>query len=120
MSVLAKNTINIPINHKTLFVFDHSIHFLNPSGEAFEFDVLNKAKATQTANTLDPLRKTIWTCITETVVEFCRNVFDIFPDDKLISMMISKPDLNRLNNFWNSDNGLDYVSFFFYYFFTLT
>jgi hypothetical protein len=102
------NTINVPLNHKTLVVLDHSIHFLNLCSETIDYDAISKTK-TQTPHTLEPLRKTIWTCILESVIEFCRNVFDIFPDDKLVSMMISKPDMIRLHNVWNSDNGLDYV-----------
>lgn len=43
--------LNIPINHKTIFLFDHSVHFNVKCGHTFDFDVINKIKPqTNTSN----------------------------------------------------------------------
>ena len=42
--------LNIPLNHKTIFLFDHSSHFNIPCGHTYDFDVINKAKPNSNAN----------------------------------------------------------------------
>lgn len=108
---------NTPLNHKTLFVFDHSSYFLASCGQTFEFDVPPKSKQSanpqaQASNAhlkLNPLNKSLWSCNVESAIEFARIVYDLFPENKLIRMMTSR--LDRTLNTWNdSEQGLEHVS----------
>ena len=108
--------LNIPLNHKTIFLFDHANCFSNNCGQTFEFDVPNKSKASnqnqaQNIQKLNPLNKTLWSCIVESAFEFSRIVYDIFPENKLIRLIVSKLD-QSLNNWNENEQGLDHVNFF--------
>jgi hypothetical protein len=104
--------LNIPINHKTIFLFDHSNYFSNSSNSRIEFDVANKKPASSSqqlnAQKLEPLNKTLWTCSIEAAFEYSRIVYDLFPENKLIRMVVTKVDC-ALNSWNNSDQGLDNV-----------
>jgi hypothetical protein len=103
---------NIPINHKTIFLFDHCNYFSNICGQTYEYDAPPKAKTVPSAqhlNTkLNPLNKTLWTVNIESALEYSRIVYDLFPEDKLIRMMISKSE-NTLNSWNDQEQGLDHV-----------
>lgn len=112
----------IPINHKTIFVFDHSNHFALSSDQPIEFDVPIKAKSTtstavavnpspQPHQKLNPLVKSLWTCNVEATLEYARIVYDLFPQlDKLIRVMITKVDL-PLNSWMDNEQSLEHVRF---------
>lgn len=100
--------MNIPINHKTIFLFDHSNYFSSNSNFKVDFDVPNKNKPSAASNyqKLEPLDKSLWTCSIEAAFEFSRIVYDLFPESKLIRMVVTKFDC-ALNS-WNvADQGLD-------------
>jgi hypothetical protein len=105
---------NVPLNHKTVFLFDHSLFFANSCEQQIEFDVSVKSKTAQpqpqnVANfKLNPLNKTLWTCNIESAIEFSRIVYDLFPENKLIQMMVTKLD-TPLNSWNQCDQGLDHV-----------
>jgi hypothetical protein len=108
--------LSIPLNHKTIFLLDHSTQYATKCGHTYEFDVISKIKPQSGQNTgqqqLKPLDKTIWTCLIESAIEFSRIVYDIFPENKLISMMVSKID-NPLNGWNDIEQNLDHVCFFY-------
>ena len=111
--------LNIPLNHKTVFLFDHANYFSANSGQTCEFDMPTKAKPSpQPPNSqkLNPLNKTLWTSIVESAFEFIRIVYDIFPENKLIRLIVSKRDKLEfaLNNWNDTDQGLDHVNYLFY------
>ena len=124
--------LNIPINHKTIFLFDHANYFSNSSGQTREFDMPMKTKPNanpQIANIqkLNPLNTTLWTSVLESAFEFIRIVYDIFPENKLIRLIVSKRDKleSSLNTWLETDQGLDHVSclikkIFFSYFIFIT
>lgn len=102
--------MNIPINHKTIFLFDHSNYFSSSANVRVDFDVANKSKpqASQNVQKLEPLNKTLWSSSIEAAIEYSRIVYDLFPDSKLIRMVVTKFD-SALNT-WNlTDQGLDNV-----------
>jgi hypothetical protein len=108
--------LNIPLNHKTVFLFDHANFFSNNSGQTREFDMLTKTKPNsnpQMSNMqkLNPLNTTLWTSVLESAFEFIRIVYDIFPENKLIRLIVSKRDKLEFSlNSWNeTDQGLDHV-----------
>lgn len=72
------------ITHKTVFVLDHSAEFLESCNESTEYDILGKGK-TPGIIPAAPIYKSLWTCTVESVMEFIRVVYDIFPTDKLVS-----------------------------------
>jgi hypothetical protein len=105
-------TMNIPMNHKTIFLLDHCNYFSSYCGETFEFDIINKPKLTaqnQTnLNKFPPLQKTIWSCLVESIIEYSRIVYDLFPDNKLLRLLVTKMD-NSLNSWDPNEQGLDHL-----------
>lgn len=102
---------DIPLNHKTIFLFDYSSHLAVSCNESFIFDVPPKTKNASSTNAqqlLPPITKTMWTCAIEAAIEYARVVYDLFPRDKLISVAVSKPDLNAPLNNWN-EQGYDHL-----------
>ena len=63
---------------ETCFVVDRCSQFLQNSGSKLEID--SSLKSRGTLSFLSTLQKTTWTCIVEGVSEYCRIVYDIFPD----------------------------------------
>ena len=80
-----------PVSHKTVFVIDESPLFVGTSSnQAVEFDTINKSRVggsqQQTYGSFPPIAKSLWTCCVESVAEYGRIVWDIYPDgDKLIT-----------------------------------
>ena len=108
--------LNIPLNHKTIFLFDHANYFSNSCGQTCEFDVANKSKAATNPQLasfqkFNPLNKSLWTSIVESAFEFIRIVYDIFPENKLIRIIVSKRDKvdYALNSWTDTEQGLDHV-----------
>lgn len=63
------------INHKTVFVLDHSPYFGISAESMLEL-----------VATGPPISKSLWTCSVEASVEYCRIVWDLFPNGKLVSL----------------------------------
>jgi len=105
---------NIPLNHKTVFLFDHCNFFANNCGQTFEFDAINKSKHTQQAhqnlNKFKPLSKSLWSCNIEATLEYARIVYDLFPENKLIRLVVTKLE-TPLNSWTESEQGLDHVKY---------
>lgn len=106
----------IPLNHKTIFVLDHSGHFALSSEQPIEFDAPVKPKAATSAaaappptQKLNPLTKCLWSCNIEALLEFSRIVYDLHPQDKLIRLMVTKFDI-PLNSWLPNEQGLEHVS----------
>jgi hypothetical protein len=74
---------------KTVIILDHSSFFARPSGITFNVNAQNSDQQqttqhdeTNNENTLG--MKSLWTCVVECVLEYCRILFDIFEDDALV------------------------------------
>lgn len=92
-----------PLNHKTVFVLDHSCNFSLPC-EQVDFDFHKSRAMTNPAYTpIGPIGKTIWTCATESALEYCRIVWDIFPEDKLIQFVVCDQDGKSVNS-WKAED----------------
>eukprot|EP00094_Tigriopus_californicus_P004701 TCALIF_04523-PA protein Name:"Similar to asun Protein asunder homolog (Xenopus tropicalis)" AED:0.24 eAED:0.24 QI:0/0.5/0/1/1/1/3/0/611 len=89
-----------PMNHKTIFVMDHHPNF-SMACDQIEFD-FHKAR-TPNAGYIPapPVTKTMWTCATEAVMEYCRIVWDIFPTNKLIQFIVGNQE-GKVINSWDS------------------
>lgn len=93
-----------PFNHKTVFVLDHSPSFHVPC-EKIEFD-LQKSRSAAT----EPLFKSLWTCSVESVLEYCRIVWDIFPKEKFIRFVVSDTTATDLNSWDVQEQNLSIIS----------
>lgn len=95
------------INHKTLFLLDQTSSFVNRSSEQpIEFDVFTKNRSAPTGIIpLPPICKSIWTSTVESLLEYSRIVWDIFPnDDKLLSFLtFNENGTSQLTN-WNEQS----------------
>lgn len=69
-----------PINHKTIFVLDHTPYFGISSDNPIDFDVPKNRGYLP----VPPICKSLWTCSVEAAVEYCRIVWDLFPEGKLV------------------------------------
>lgn len=82
------------MNHKTVFVLDHTPYFGIPCGAPLDLDLKsNKAPASI-------IQKSLWTLSVESTVEYCRIVYDIFPTGKLIRFIVSDTAAHIVNT-WN-------------------
>ncbi|ELU00680.1 hypothetical protein CAPTEDRAFT_125637 [Capitella teleta] len=74
-----------PHSHKTVLVLDHTAVFSRPSQQMVDFDAVTKSRGIP----LQPVGKSLWTCNVEACMEFSRIIYDIFPTDRLISLIAS-------------------------------
>lgn len=75
------------VSHKTVFVVDHCPYMAESSRQQVECDVLTKSRA-QGVIPLAPVSKSLWTCAVECSMEYCRILYDIYPRDKLVSILL--------------------------------
>lgn len=75
-----------PFNHKTVFLLDHTPYFRTSCESIVEFD-LSKIRGTGFIP-LAPIHKSLWTCCVESATEYCRIVWDLFPNGKLVSLRV--------------------------------
>ena len=78
---------SFPVHHKTIFVLDHSKYFSRSCGEPIEYDV-PRSKGSGVIP-MAPIYKSLWTCNVESLQEYLRIVFDIYPVDKQVFYLIN-------------------------------
>lgn len=88
-----------PSNHKTLFLLDHTPYFGISCGLPLEFGY---TKVRPGFIPLSPISKSLWTCSVEAAMDYCRIVWDLFPEGKLIRFVISNNAARTLNT-WGPD-----------------
>lgn len=88
-----------PSNHKTVFLLDHTPYFGISCGVQLEFGY---TKGRPGFIPLSPISKSLWTCAVEAAVDYCRIVWDLFPEGKLIRFVISDNSARALNT-WAPD-----------------
>ncbi|XP_075231571.1 integrator complex subunit 13 asun [Lycorma delicatula] len=96
-----------PANHKTLFVLDHTPYFGIPCECLIEFD-FTKSRGPGFIP-LAPISKSLWTCSVEAAVEYCRIVWDIFPQGKLIRFVVSDALAQPLNTWSQQQQNLNFL-----------
>lgn len=87
-----------PANHKTTFVVDHTPYFGLASNAHIQMDF---TKRPANAAVPAPVFKSMWTCSIEAVLEYCRIVWDLFPEGKLIRVVSSDMQSRNLNS-WSA------------------
>jgi len=107
-----------PVSHKTVFVLDHSPHF-SMACDVVDFDSLKTSmQAAARQIPIAPIYKTMWTSVSESILEYCRIVWDIFPPDsqeqKLIRFVLSDGggsghDTQVLNRWDNRDQTIEVI-----------
>ena len=100
-----------PVSHKTVFVLDHSPNF-SMACDVVDFDSLKTSmQAASRQIPITPVYKTMWTSVSESILEYCRIVWDIFPPDcqeqKLIRFVLSGSDTQVLNRWDNRDQTVE-------------
>ncbi|XP_045535653.1 protein asunder [Papilio machaon] len=96
-----------PTNHKTIFVLDHTPYFGISSDFPIEFDV-SKSRGPGYVP-LPPVCKSLWTCSVEAAVEYCRIVWDLFPEGKLIRFVVSDSAAHLLNTWAVAQQNLTHI-----------
>lgn len=95
------------INHKTIFVLDHTQYFSISSEDYIDLDFL-KGKTTSDVS-LPQFAKSLWTCSVEASVEYCRIVWDLFPKGKLIRFIVSDTAAHIVNTWGLSTQNMSHV-----------
>ncbi|XP_064633447.1 integrator complex subunit 13-like [Lineus longissimus] len=91
-----KESLLFPHTHKTIIILDHGAEMMESSQQSTDFDVLQKGRAPGLLP-LAPITKTMWTCNVEAALEYCRIIWDIYPEDKLIQVMVCDSSCTSLN-----------------------
>jgi hypothetical protein len=106
----------IPSSHKTVFLFDYTWNFGKSSSEQIDIEI-SKGKAQPSEKSFQNslfVSKSLWASAAESFFEFSRIVYDVFPENKLISAIISRPEFDPLRNKWcKSDQSYDNVEYIF-------
>lgn len=89
-----------PCSHKTVIVVDHGSHFAQAC-HPVEFDV-QRARGPGYIP-LAPVSKSVWTCVVEATLEYCRIIWDIFPEDKNIRFVVARKTPEILNG-WQAEH----------------
>ena len=71
------------MSHKTVYVLDHSSRMAVSSKQSLDLDVFTKGRVPGIIP-LAPIAKSLWTCVVESAMEYCRILYDIFPTKKLV------------------------------------
>lgn len=79
------NEASTPPVKRTVIVLDHSSKFLSLSKQHIDFDGGGKKGKGKGSSASSPVFKSSWTCSIEAAVEYCRIVYDIFPNEYLVS-----------------------------------
>lgn len=95
-----------PTNHKTTFVVDHTPYFGLASNAVVQMDFTKRPTG---AITPTPIFKSMWTCSIESVVEYCRIVWDLFPEGKLIRVISSDSTSRSLNSWAASQQNVNHM-----------
>ncbi|KAK9885182.1 hypothetical protein WA026_010691 [Henosepilachna vigintioctopunctata] len=99
---MSLNTISLskmyPANHKTVFVLDHTPYFGISCENPIEFEFL-KSRGPGCLP-IPPFSKSLWTASFESAIEYCRIVWDLFPQGKLVRF-IASDNLAHLINTWS-------------------
>ncbi|TPP57943.1 Cell cycle regulator Mat89Bb [Fasciola gigantica] len=66
-------------NAKTVFLLDHTNHFKQPSGDEIVMDGSSKM-----CNNKRVFHKSIWSNVTDAVLQYCRIAYDVFSSEKLL------------------------------------
>ncbi|XP_041978062.1 protein asunder [Aricia agestis] len=96
-----------PTNHKTIFVLDHTPYFGISSDNPIDFDV-SKSRGPGYVP-LPPVCKSLWTCSVEAAVEYCRIVWDLFPEGKLVRFVVSDSNAHLLNTWASTQQNLTHI-----------
>ncbi|XP_048482638.1 protein asunder [Plutella xylostella] len=96
-----------PTNHKTIFVLDHTPYFGISSENPIDFDVSKNRGPGYVP--LPPVCKSLWTCSVEAAVEYCRIVWDLFPEGKLVRFVISDSAAHILNTWVTVQQNLTHL-----------
>ncbi|KAB0793824.1 hypothetical protein PPYR_13444 [Photinus pyralis] len=101
------NSKIFPANHKTIFVLDHTPYFGISCESPIEFEFL-KSRAPGFIP-FNPISKSLWTCSVESAIEYCRIVWDLFPQGKLIRFFASDTVAHIMNTWSPSQQNLNHV-----------
>ncbi|KAJ8971268.1 hypothetical protein NQ314_000789 [Rhamnusium bicolor] len=96
-----------PANHKTVFVLDHTPYFGISCENPIEFEFL-KSRAPGFIP-MNPISKSLWTSSVESAIEYCRIVWDLFPQGKLVRFIASDNVAHLLNTWSPTQQNLTHI-----------
>lgn len=82
-----------PLSHKTVVVLDHTPYFGISSESRVELELSRGLRQPPHQSGQSPhppqlVTKSLWTCSVEAAIEYCRIVWDLFPQGKLVNTII--------------------------------
>uniref|UniRef100_A0A8C4QES6 Cell cycle regulator Mat89Bb n=1 Tax=Eptatretus burgeri TaxID=7764 RepID=A0A8C4QES6_EPTBU len=97
------------MSHKTVYVLDHSSRMAVSSKQSLDLDVFTKGRVPGIIP-LAPIAKSLWTCVVESAMEYCRILYDIFPTKKLVRFLVSDSRARHLNRWNEEDQSLQHLA----------
>lgn len=96
-----------PISHKSVFVLDEAPSFVQTAcQEELDFDAACKSRPLGLPS-MAPISKSLWTCAVEGVAEYCRIIWDLYPNgERLISFARCRPNKHALLSWTEDDQSL--------------
>ncbi|XP_055716375.1 protein asunder [Phlebotomus papatasi] len=88
-------------NHKSVFVLDHTPYFGISSQTSVNLEFLGSKAILLPPSPLPIISKSLWTCSVEASVEYCRIVWDLFPQGKFVRFIVSDSAAHIVNT-WNA------------------
>ncbi|KAJ7363294.1 hypothetical protein OS493_011578 [Desmophyllum pertusum] len=88
----------IPPVKRTVIVLDHSSKFQSLSKQHIDFDGGGKKGKGKGSSAVSPVFKSSWTCSLEAAVEYCRIVYDIFPTEYMVKVVVSDDSAHIVNS----------------------
>ncbi len=80
--------MSFPLSHKTVFVLDRG-QASSMACTQMEFDFHRSRGGPPLVVPSAPVTKTMWTTAAEAALEYCRIVFDLAPEGKLIRFVVA-------------------------------
>ncbi|XP_037960783.1 protein asunder [Teleopsis dalmanni] len=106
--------VDVGVNNKTIFVLDHTQYFSISSGDLVSLEPVRTKPLTgvnevDTDNILPSFSKSLWTCSVEAAVEYCRIVYDLFPNGKFVRFFVSDTVAHIVNTWSTSTQNTNHV-----------
>ena len=95
-------------NNRTILILDRHPFFNQSSNHRVDFDVFHKNKSTATP--IPAIYKSLWTCNVEAVLQYVRIVYDLFPYDKLLRLIVNDHQATAINTSNQKTQNLQHIS----------
>ena len=95
-------------NNKTVIILDRHPYFLQSSNHKIDFETFQKNKTS--ISPIPTIFKSLWTCNVEAVLQYIRIVYDLFPFNKLLYLIVNDQQAISINTSNQKTQNLQHIS----------